>query len=150
MKTKPKVSKQERLKKIKEAIIVLNDVVKVKLAPSSIHGIGVFALFDIKKGEKLYLDAIPHAFDVPYREFKKLKKEIREQILSHWVNVINGSYFLYPVTKMTAFLNHSDTPNVDAMKDEALIDIPKGTELTEDYRLIKNYHKVYTWLVDKK
>ena len=35
-----------------EQIMELSSTVKCKLAPSNIHGIGVFAIRDIKKGEK--------------------------------------------------------------------------------------------------
>ncbi len=142
-----RVSKKEQKKKIADAIVLLNDVVSVRLAPSSIQGIGVFSLRDLKKGKQLNLDAIPHAFDIPYKELKKLNPEVREVILAHWPNIINGSHFLYPVTKMTAFLNHSNNPSYDAKKDTLLRDLKKGEELTEDYRVIENWQKVFPWLV---
>ena len=135
-----------KAKKIKEAITLLNDIVKVRIAPSPIHGVGVFAMRDLKKGEKMYLDAIPHAFDVPYSKLRELNKEVRELILSHWPNIITGSHFLYPVTKMTAFLNHDNEPNYDAVTDVMIKDVKKGTEITEDYRQIDLYEKVFPWL----
>lgn len=146
MKKQFKPTKKDIEKKLKEAVIILNDIVKIKLAPSSVHGVGVFAIRDIKKGEKLYLDIVPHAFDLPFERFNKLDKEISEIILSHFPQIVNGSHFLYPVTKMSAFLNHSEKPNVDAKEDKTLIDIKKGEELTEDYKLIDNYKKVFAWL----
>jgi SET domain-containing protein len=141
-----KVTKAHRELKCKEAINLLNDIVKIRLAPSSIHGVGVFAMRDIKKGEKLYADVIPNAFDLPFEKFKKLKPEIRDIILGHWPQVVNGSHFLYPVTKMTAFLNHSDNPNYDASGDTVLKDIKTGEEVTENYRTLKNWEKIFTWL----
>lgn len=138
-----------KAKKIKLAIKLLNDIVKVRIAPSPIHGVGVFALRDLKKGEQMELDAIPHMFDIPYAKLGELNKEARELILSHWPNIITGSHFLYPVTKMTAFLNHSDKPNYDAKTDKMLCNVKKGEELTEDYRKIALYEKIFTWL-DKK
>lgn len=139
-----------KAKKVKEAIVLLNDIVKVRIAPSPIHGVGVFAMRDLKKGEKMYLDAIPHAFDVPYSKLGELNKEVRELILGHWPNIITGSHFLYPVTKMTAFLNHHNEPNYDAVADVMMKDVKKGEELTEDYRKIDLYEKVFPWLAKEK
>lgn len=139
-----------KAKKIKQAIKLLNDIVKVRIAPSSIHGVGVFAMRDLKKGEQMELDAIPHMFDIPYSKLGELNKEARELILSHWPNIINGSHFLYPVTKMTAFMNHSESPNYDAQTDKMLKNVKKGEELTEDYKKIPQYEKVFPWLDTKK
>lgn len=145
--TKPfKPSPAFKNKKWKEAIKLLNDIVKVRIAPSTINGVGVIAMRNIKKGEKLYLDSIPHAFDIPFKKLGDLKTDVREIILSHWPNVVNGSHFLYPVTKMTAFLNHSDEPNYDAKEDKVLKDIKAGEEVTENYKLIDNWQKVFSFL----
>ncbi len=142
----PKVSKAHKEKKLKDQITLLNDIVKIKLAPSSIHGVGVFAMRDIKAGEKLYTDIIPHQFDLPFIHFKKLDKEIREILLGHFPLIVGGSHFMFPVTKFSAFLNHTENANYDAVNDKALMDIPKGSEVTEDYRLIKGYEKVFPFL----
>jgi hypothetical protein len=142
----PQPTKEHRAGKIKMAISLLNDVVKIKLAPSEIHGIGVFAMRNMKKGETLNADAIPHAFDVPYSEFKKLRPEVAEQILSHWPLVTKGSHFLYPVTKMTAFMNHSDKFNYDSKEDKLIRAVKKGEEITENYREIDGFEEVFPWL----
>lgn len=139
-------SKKDQDKKLKEALIVLNDLVKIKIAPSLIHGVGVFAMRDMKKGDKLYADSIPHAFDVPYKMLFRLRKDVRDIILGHWPQVINGSHFLYPVTKFTAYLNHQDDANYDAVKDVLLKDVKAGEEITENYKLIENWGKVFKWL----
>lgn len=144
-----KPSPSFRKKKLKQAVGLLRDIIKAKLAPSPIHGVGVFAMRDLKKGEKMELDAIPHAFDIPYEMLGELEKEQRELVLSHWPAIASGSHFLYPVTRMTAFLNHSDSANYDAKTDKTLRAIKKGEEITEDYRQISLYEKVFPWL-DKK
>ena len=143
---KKPVTQVHKNKKIEQAIVLLNDIVKIKLAPSSIHGVGVFTMRDIKKGEKLYTDIIPHQFDIPYKKFNKLDPEIREIILGHFPLILSGSHFMYPVTKMSAYLNHSGTPNYDAKGDRALKEIKKGEEVTEDYRQIVGWDKIFTWL----
>lgn len=136
-------------KKLKLAVKLLNDIVKVKIAPSPIHGVGVFAIRDIKKGEPMELDAIPHQFDVPFSMFKDLRKDVREILLNFFPLIVGGSHFLYPVTRMTAFLNHSDIPNYDTKTDKMLRDVKAGEEITEDYRNIEGWEFVYPWLVDK-
>lgn len=143
------VDRKEQVKrrmKIKQAIDLLNKVIMIKLAPSPVHGIGVFAMRDIKKGETLYVDIINHAFDIPYKDFGKLRPEIAEQILGMWPNVVNKSHFFFPVTRLQAYLNHSDTPNYDAKDDKALKNIKKGEEILENYRLIEGWEKVFYWL----
>lgn len=145
-----KPSKKHKETKLKEAVKLLNEIVKVKLAPSAIHGVGVFAIRDCKKGEKLYTDAVPHVFDVPYSMFNKLRPEIRDILLGNFPLIMDGSHFIYPTTKMSAYLNHSDTPNYDAKEDKCLRNIKEGEEITEDYRLIPNWEKIFKWLVREK
>ena len=133
-------------KKLKLAVKLLNDIVKVKIAPSPIDGVGVFAVRDLKKGEQMELDAIPHQFDVPFSMFKELRKDVREILLNFFPLIVGGSHFLYPVTRMTAFLNHSEKPNYDAKTDKIIRKVKAGEELTEDYRQIEGWEKVYPWL----
>lgn len=141
-----KVTKSHLKEQRENAVKMLNELVKLYIAPSPIHGVGVFAMRNIKKGEKLYADAIYQALDIPYSMFKKLRPEIAEYILGRWIPIVNGSHFLYPDSKMIAFMNHQNKPNYDSKNDVALEDIPKGTEVTEDYRIIPNYKKVCKWL----
>lgn len=144
-----KPTKKHIAEKLKNQITLLNDIVKIRLAPSPIHGVGVFAMRDVKEGEKLYTDILPHQFDLPYKQFKKLDPEIAQAMLDHFPLIVRGSHFMYPVTKMSAYLNHSDTPNYDAKDDVALKDIAKGEEITEDYRLISDYQTSFPWLKDQ-
>lgn len=134
--------------KWKESINALNDTVNTKLASSSIHGVGVFALRDIKKGERMYQNTIPNTFDLPYSKFGKLRKEVKEMLLQFFpfkaVDV--DATFWYPVNSMQAYMNHSDKPNYDAIKDVALKDIKAGDEVTEDYRKIEGWEKVYPFI----
>lgn len=139
-------TKKHREKKWKEAIFMLNDTSKIKVGPSQIHGVGVFALRDIAKDELLYADMIPNAFDIPFEMFDQINDEVRDIILGQYPQIVNGSHFLYPSTRMLTYLNHSDNPNYDAKTDKALRDIKKGEEITEDYKQIDNYKKVFKWL----
>lgn len=141
-----KITKKHIESKLKDQIVLLNDIIKIKLAPSEIEGVGVVAMRDIKKGEKIYADSIPHQFDLPYAKFKKLDKEIAQTLLGHFPLITKGSHFLYPVTKFTAYLNHSDEPNYDAKNDVMLKSVKKGEEITEDYRLIENWEQIFPFL----
>lgn len=127
----------------------MNDRVKLRLQPSKVHGVGVFAIRDIKKGQKLYADLVPCIYNLPYSNFKFLFESVRELLLERWPNIVNGSAFLYPDARMQAYMNHSDTPNYDAVNDLALKTIKAGDEIFEDYRNIQNYAQIFPWLVKK-
>ncbi len=132
----------------------LNCEVKTCLGPSMIQGIGVFALRDIPKGTKLYADNAPAVYSIPFSSFGKLFPEIQEQLLGQWPQIVNGSKFAYPTCRFQAYMNHNTEPNYDAMNDITLKDIAKGEEITEDYRDIPNWQKVFptllNWSIDKK
>lgn len=119
-----------------QQILELNTYVKTHLAPSSVQGVGVFALRDIKKGDKLYADMMPRMYTVPYEEFKKLYPTVRKELLAQFPLIVKGSAFAYPTTRIMAYMNHSDDPNYDAVNDVVLRPIKSGEEIFEDYRLI--------------
>lgn len=132
--------------KLEDQVTLLNDLVRFKVGPSMVHGVGLIALRDIKKGVKLNMDAVFHQFDLPYKDFKKLRPEVAELILERWPLVIEGSHFIYPDAKMSAFCNHSDDPNYDSVEDKATRRIKCGEEIFENYRKIEGWDKVYKWL----
>ena len=133
-----------------EQIVKLNSTVKVKLGASKIHGIGIIALRDIKEGEKLHCipSLTPMWHDLPYGSLSKLFPEIKELILERWPSIINGSHFLSPndMAWLITYMNHSNDPNYNVDNDLALKDIKVGEEITEDYRRMTNYQKVYPWI----
>ena len=137
----------------KDQITELNTWVKTKLGPSKVHGVGVFALRDIPKGQKLYTEMYPRIFTLPYKEFDNLFPEVREYLIERWPQVQNGSKFMWPETRIQAFMNCAPEPemvNYDAINDVVLKDIERGEEIFEDYRKIKGWETIYTWLLDKK
>lgn len=129
-----------------EQTAILNTMVKCRIAPSDIHGVGVFAIRDIEKGQKLYSDIVPSVFTIPYSSFGKLFPEVKELLLERFPHVVNGSAFVWPDTRLQAYMNHSDDPNYDAINDVTLKQIKTGEEVTEDYRKIESWEKVYPWL----
>ena len=69
---------------VDQQIAELNAEVKCHIKPSHIEGVGVFALRDIKKGEKMY--CLPNQFRkwyaVPYERLNELRPEIKEVVLA--------------------------------------------------------------------
>ena len=136
---------------IEEQIKELNEEVKVKLAPSSIQGVGVFAICDIKQGERVYCNFSNRSkhYSIPYDMLIRLRPEVRELVLERWPNIINGGEFLSPNSDaiLTSFMNHGgDNSNYDPITDLATKDIPKNTEVLEDYRKFPNSEKIYKFL----
>lgn len=133
-----------------EQIAKLNEEVRCTLRPSSIHGIGVFALRDIKKGGRLYCRPEELImYNIPYDRFDEIRPEIREIVLARWPHVVNGMGFVSPDALHSSFMNHSSTPNY-GQDDSALRDIAIGEEITEDYMIFGEKTKeIYTWLQTK-
>ena len=133
-----------------DQIIELNATCKLKLAPSKIHGIGVFAIQDFFKGQLInaFGSPRPKLYTVPYSSFKKFFPEVRELILSGWPSIINGSHFFSPIdtTWHIKYMNHSDDPNYDSKTGHALKDIKAGEEITEDYRTMPKWEEINPWL----
>ena len=129
-----------------EQITRLNEVVKVRLAPSKVHGVGVVAMRDIPAGTRLNANLFPQTYDVPYSSFGKLFPEIKGLLLERWPHIVNGSKFMWPDCPLQGYMNHSDTPNYGGITDTTLKDIKAGEEIFEDYRAIPNYEKIFTWL----
>lgn len=113
----------------------LNETVWCTLAPSPIHGIGVFALRDIQKGQTLHCLGTPNQTTLLLTETEGLAPEILALIRQRWPLALEGSLFQSPNddARLISFMNHSDTPNYDKYNDTALTDIRKGEEITEDY-----------------
>lgn len=131
----------------------LNEIVKVRLSPSKVHGIGVVAIRDISKGHRLWGAIYPQFFDLPYSYFGKLFPEVKQLLLERWPGIaggftmLNGTMFAYPDTLLQAYMNHSDDPNYDPYLDLTLKDIKAGEEILEDYKLIDGWQEAHPWLV---
>jgi hypothetical protein len=115
-------------------------IVETELKPSGIHGIGVFLLQPVRKGDLIwqYDSRVDRVYSE--QEVASLPPHMQEylQTYSTWHEKTglwvlcgdNGRHF-----------NHSDTPNTvsDGIafgRDLAATDLPVGVELTSDYRTI--------------
>lgn len=129
----------------------LNQRVLTRIAPSKIHGVGLFALRDLPKGLKLHADALPRVYDLPYSHFSKLFPEVKSLLIERWpsVSVKHGAKFAFPDTRIQAYMNHSDDPNYSNITDTMLKDVKAGEEITENYRNINGWDTVFPWLTEK-
>jgi SET domain-containing protein len=112
--------------------------VYTRLAPSKIHGVGVFAIRDIPKGAYVFVDDEADIVWVNKKDIEGLPTAIRR--FYDDFAIVKGSSYGCPVSfdKLTNswFLNDSAEPNVAADREYrfyALRDIEKGEELTADY-----------------
>lgn len=115
-------------------------LVKTELRPSSIHGLGVFLLEPVTKGQIIWrydsrvdraysieeIESLPEHVQAYLRTYSTWHAETRLYVLCG----DNGRYF-----------NHASEPNtvsasVSFGDDTAASDLPVGTELTTDYRAI--------------
>lgn len=114
-------------------------LIKTYLDKSPIHGIGVFTNEFVKKG-MLVWEFNPHIdIILTPEQLNELPEVAREFVEVH--------AFPYPFEANNyclsidhaQYVNHSDTPNLGPNSsksgDIALKDIPKGTELTDNYYL---------------
>ena len=135
----------------------LINTVKCRLAPSRVHGIGVIAMRDLKKGDRAHVmfDGKPNFYKIHpttlWKHLGQVYPDIYQLILDRWPNVVNGHPFLSPNydQRLISFVNHSDTPNYDPNTDTVLCDVKAGDELFEDYRVVPNYEKAFPFLAEK-
>jgi len=116
-------------------------LVKTKLEPSPVHGIGCFADQFIPKGTLVRKFMPGFDLEIPKSEVDKLPDAPRERFLNYaYFFEENNSYFLDFDDER--FVNHSDEPNVGPKPSGweelgemyALRDIQIGEEITEDYK----------------
>lgn len=112
-------------------------LVKTKLAPSAIQGIGLFADEFIPKGT-LVQKFIPNIdLEIPEEVIRSISS-VAQDTLKHFCykHLETGHYIL--CADNTRFLNHSEEPNLEdggstEEVDFAARDIQKGEELTVNY-----------------
>lgn len=113
--------------------------VRTKIAPSNIHGIGLYAAEPIPKGTLVWEFSPGLDIRTNTNLLSLLPKVQADQLRTYGYNELEHPEVYYIPLDDTRFINHSDTPNLDCSvpeKSYAARDIAVGEELTEDYRLI--------------
>ena len=118
--------------------------IKTKIAPSPIHGIGVFAIKDIKQGEQVFppWDGDTAVYMIPNDKLKSLPNEVQELLDMYFINEECG-YKLFRLFKGINFICHTvsycnsaypNKENTNINNDGiALKDISVGEEILEWY-----------------
>lgn len=110
-------------------------LIRTKLKPSGIHGLGVFAAEFVPKGTRVW--EYREGFDYRVsKEFVEALPEPAQSTIRHYSALWGGGYVIS--ADDARFLSHSDVPNLQTFAepdcDVALRDIQIGEELLEDYR----------------
>ena len=107
------------------------------VAPSAIHGLGVFAVTFVPKGARVW--AFHPAIDrvIPVSELAGLPDHVIERLEAH-SEYLPGRNSLRIAADGDYFMNHSDDPNLEDHGDEVFArrDIHSGEELVCDYRAL--------------
>ena len=112
--------------------------VYTRLAPSGIHGVGVFAIRDIKKDTAIFYGDNLHMEWVEMNRLGDLTSEVKK-LYEDFAVVKDRTYGCpknFNLMTVSWYLNESKTPNVRCGENYqfyALRDIRKGEELTVDY-----------------
>lgn len=121
----------------------LNSTVWCRLGVSPIHGVGVFAIRNIPKGQQVtdynysnIADGVP-MIEMSEEDFAQVHSEIKSLILDRMLydaSIGSSLKFVSPNHDqcLQSFMNHADDPNTDGLT--ALRDITKGEEITEDFK----------------
>jgi SET domain-containing protein len=124
-----------------ELLRELSQEIYAALKPSSVHGIGVFAIRDIPKGCKdIFSKNVGEWIKLPIAEVEKLPAHSRSLIETYCLYDETDYYvpdYGFKLMDMVNYLNHSSDPNIISVNDgeyfEALKDIPAGAELFVNY-----------------
>jgi SET domain-containing protein len=108
-------------------------LVKTYLDRSKIHGLGVFAGERIAKGAKIWRFVEGYDRCWSPKQFKKLPKAARDYLKEYAYNA--DGEILFTVDN-DHYINHSERANTRWVNGtvRALVTIPKGAEITNDYR----------------
>ena len=119
--------------------------VETYVAPSEVHGMGLFAAKKIPKGTKIWEFAPDFDLVLSEEDVQRLSEPCRERVL--WYAYYNAERMRYILCSDDArFMNHSNEPNTMSVgfgKKEgegrtiAARDISPDEELTEDYMVFE-------------
>ncbi len=103
------------------------------IKPSTIHGLGVFASVDIKKGE--VVEQGPADYDNHLDEWAAYMRKQKTRSLGF--------------SRGWCLVNHSDTPNTARGENDTIValrDIAIGEEITEDYNKLPEANNPFSFI----
>jgi SET domain-containing protein len=114
-----------------------------RLAPSPVHGIGVFAIRDIPTGTNPFSVGMEEWTPLSLEEVRSLPRAVQE-LIDCYCCIRNGHFIVpkygFKFWDMVHFINHSLQPNVESCDGGAFFrtirDIRAGEEILIDYNLI--------------
>ncbi|WP_143201835.1 SET domain-containing protein-lysine N-methyltransferase [Bradyrhizobium sp. NAS96.2] len=111
-------------------------IVETYIAPSKIHGLGVFAAAPLKVSTCIWVFDQAIDQEIKVEQLGGLPDRVRNTLLSRCFVTDAGQLILSRDNGV--FLNHTGTPNLSSGLDGcvAIRDIARDEELTEDYRLL--------------
>ena len=106
--------------------------VPTRLAPSPIHGLGVFAAKPIPKGAVVWAFDPPLDQRLPAKLLEEQPEHVRRFVATY--GMWEGEDYLL-LGDDARFLNHAHAPNLDSTGPTTVAarDIAAGEELTDDY-----------------
>ena len=122
---------------------IIDNIPKGYIAPSKIHGYGLFAKIDIQKGDILcILDGQILSWDFYQKLVKNLKNKVLEPYAQYffmeWNALDENTLLVRTLRTKYSYINHDRCPNTKLKKYPLQIvatrDIKKDTEITLDYR----------------
>ncbi len=118
-------------------------LIPVQLAPSPVHGLGIFTVHPVPAGTPIWRFEPGFDQELGPAEFAALSEPARD-FLRHYAYLDVASHRWVLNGDHGRFMNHSDHPNTGAsgaagdvsegFQTVALVDLPAGAELTCDYR----------------
>lgn len=113
-------------------------VVEHFVAPSSVHGLGVFSRNDISSGALVWVAHPSLDREIPRSELESFPQHVAENIRRH-AEYLPDKDVLRLSADGTYYMNHGDNPNLRDAGDAvyAARDIFAGEELLCDYRVVK-------------
>ena len=113
----------------------------ITIKPSTVHGIGVFAIRDIPKGcSTIFSRNVGNWIKVPIAEIETLPEHSKSLVETYCL-YDEENYYLpdygFKVMDLVNYLNHANEPNIESVNDGenfiALRDIKAGEELFVSY-----------------
>jgi len=144
---------KDRIKK--KLILGRLNYLKIRIQPSKIHGVGLFAIEDIPENSNPFLFSYMGMDGYLFKknELKKISKEKLEMLQAYYPPDINGNQYIpgFPSTLiLTNYLNFDEVnPNIELKEDgnwRTLRNIKKGEELLENPTKLFNkdgIHKIF-------